>query len=71
MAAADNNGKGGQGQWRMTMACEIGQQTTKGKDKSGRRDTAETRSGNEGYGSRRWRWWMSMAADNDDGDGRR
>jgi hypothetical protein len=40
-------------------------------DKSGRQETAETRSGDDGYGGGSWRQWTSTAADNVDGnDGR-
>jgi hypothetical protein len=41
-AAADNDGDGGRGRRQMTMAREIGRRTMTGKDKSRRRETAET-----------------------------
>jgi hypothetical protein len=51
------------------MACKIGWQTTKGKDKSGWQEMAETRSGNDGCGGGRWRRWRTTAAEDDNGDG--
>jgi hypothetical protein len=54
MAAADNGGEGGQQQQPMMTACKIGRRTTKGKDKSGRQETVETRSGNDGWDRGRW-----------------
>ncbi len=77
MAAAAEDGGGGQRQRRQTTtartttACEIGRRTTKGMDKSGRRETAETWSGDDGCGGKRWRQWTKTAADDDDGNGRR
>ncbi len=41
----------------------------KGIDKSGRQETAETRSGDDGCGGGRWRQWMAPGADNNDGNG--
>ncbi len=69
-AATDDDGEGGQGQWRMTTACRIGWQTTKGTDKSGRQETAETRSGYDGCGGGRWWRWTTTAANDDNGEGR-
>ncbi len=70
-AAADNNSEGRQRQRRTTMACEIGRRPMKGTDKSGRRETAETRSGADGRGDGRWRRWMTTAADDNNGNGGR
>jgi hypothetical protein len=70
MAAAADDSKGAQRQPRMTMACKIGRWTTEGMDKSGRQETAETWSGNDGCGGGRWQRWTKTAADNDNGDGR-
>jgi hypothetical protein len=50
-------------------ACKIGWQTKKGKDKSGRQEMAETRSGNDGCRGGRWQWWTRMVADNNNSDG--
>jgi hypothetical protein len=69
MAAADDDGKGGQRQRQMTKACKIGWRTMKGMDKSRWRETAETRSGNDGCGGGRWRRWTMTAADNNSGEG--
>ncbi len=52
------------------MACKIGRQTTKGKDKSGWWEMAETQGGDDGCNSGRWRRWMTTAADDNNGDGR-
>ncbi len=68
---ADDDGEGGQQQRRMTRSCEIGRQTTKGKDKSGRQETAETRSGNDGCDSGRWQRLTTTVAGNDYGKGRK
>jgi hypothetical protein len=55
-----------------TIACKIGRRTTKGKDKSGWQEMAETQSSDDSCGGRRWKRWMTMAADDDNGDvGRR
>ncbi len=43
----------------------------KGTDKSGRRETKETRSGDDGCRGGRWRRWMTTVADNDNGNGGR
>jgi hypothetical protein len=40
-----------------------------GMDKSRQRETAETRSGDDGCGGGRWGQWTTTAADNDYGDG--
>ncbi len=69
--AADDNGEGGQRQRRTTMACKIGQQTMKGKDKSGWQETAVTQSGDGGCGGGRWRRWTMTAVDDDNGNGGR
>ncbi len=67
MAAAVEDCCGGQQRQRWTTiaadnaACMIGWQTKKGKDKSGRQETAETRSGNDGCRGGRWQWWITMA----------
>ena len=71
MAAVDNDGEGGQRERRMTMACKIGQRTTKGMDKSRRQETAETQSGNDGCGGGRWRRWTTMVAYDNNGNGGR
>jgi hypothetical protein len=42
MAAADDEGKGGQQQRQTTTACKIRWQTTTRKDKRGRGERAET-----------------------------
>jgi hypothetical protein len=49
-AAVDDNSEGRQQQRQMTMACKIGRRPVKGTDKSGRQETAETRSGNDSCG---------------------
>ena len=69
--AADDDSKGRQRQRQMATVCKIGWQPMKGTEKSGRQETAETRSGNDGCGGGRWRRWMTMAADDDNGDGGR
>ncbi len=75
MAAVAEDCGGRRQRQRQTMtvadntACKIEWQTTKGTDKSGRRETVETRSGDDGFRGGRWRRWMTMAADNDNGDG--
>ncbi len=38
-------------------------------DKGGRREKAETRSGDDGCGGGSWQRWTSTAADDDDSDG--
>ncbi len=68
-AGADNDCKGRQRQRRMAMACKIGWQPIKGTDKSGRQETAETRSGNDGCRGARWWRWMTTVVDDDNGDG--
>ncbi len=55
---ADDEGEGRQQQRRTITACEIRRRTTKGTDKSGRREMAETRSA------------MTAAEADDGGDGR-
>ncbi len=70
-AAADDNSKGRQQHWQMAMACEIGRRPMKGMDMSGRREMVETRSSDDGCRSGRWRRWTMIAADDDNGDGRR
>jgi hypothetical protein len=57
-AAADDDSKGRQRQRRTATACKIGRRPMKGMEKSGRQETAETRSG-------------KMAAEVEDGGGRR
>jgi hypothetical protein len=72
--AAENSGSGQQRQRRTTTAADNnGMQdwtaNYKGKDKSGRQETAETRSGNDSCVGRRWQWWMLVAANDDDSNG--
>ncbi len=40
-------------------------------DKSGRQETAETQSGNDGCSGGRWRWWTATTADNNNSNGGR
>jgi hypothetical protein len=68
MVVADDDGKRGQQHWRTTTACKIGRQTTKGMDKSGQQERADTWSGDDGCGGGRWQRWTTRAADNDNGD---
>jgi hypothetical protein len=52
-------------------ACKIGQWPLKKTDKSGRQETAETRSGDDGCRGGRWRPWTMTVADDNNSDGRR
>ncbi len=61
--------QGRQRQRRTTTACKIGRWPMKGAVKSGRQETAETRSGDDGCGGGRWWWWTTTAVDDDSGDG--
>ncbi len=68
-AVADKDSKGRQQQQRMATACKIGWRPMKGMDKSGRQETAETRSGNDGYGGGRWQRWTTTVGDKNNSNG--
>ncbi len=53
----------------MTMTRVIGWRTAMGKGESGRREMAETRSGNDGCEGGRWWQWMTTMADDKDNNG--
>ncbi len=72
MAAAAEDGcvrqtvKAGNNSSRQQRHARLG--TMKVKDKSGRQETAETRSGNDGCGGRRWRRWTMTVVEDDNSD---
>ncbi len=73
-ATAEDRGGGQQQQRQTTTAADdSGMQdwvaNHEGKDKSGRQERVETQGGNDGCNSGKWQRWMTMAADDDDGDG--